>query len=72
MTVDEFCAYIREAFSGRDLRVCAFKVRVVTENGTMTIKRSEMTGQRANKIQRDACKASILAARTASQPEKKE
>lgn len=62
MTVDEFCAHIRETFGRRDVRICAFRVRGVFKHSTLTTKRGELRGMRANKNQREACEEAMRAA----------
>lgn len=63
MTVDEFIADVRETFNDPDFRICAFRVRAVHAHSTLTKKRGEMPGMRANKIQREACAESVRVAK---------
>lgn len=58
MTVDEFCAHVRETFGHPAFRIVAFRVRGYA-GGTLTTRRGEMPGQRANKVQVEACVRSL-------------
>lgn len=58
MTVDEFCAHVRETFGSSDFRIVAFKVRGYG-NGTLTTRRGEMPAMRATKVQVEACKRAM-------------
>ncbi len=59
MTVDELCADLKEKFAHEDLRIIAFRIRAYCPGGTLTLKRGEMTGDRANKVQAAAVKATL-------------
>lgn len=58
MTVDEFCAHVRETFGNSDFRIVAFKVRGYA-NCTLTTRRGEMPAMRATKAQVEAWKKQL-------------
>lgn len=61
MTVDEFCAHVRETFGHPTFRIVAFRVRGYA-NMTLTSRRGEMPGERATKAQ-------VAAYRRATKPD---
>lgn len=59
MTVDEFCAHVRQLFAHKEQRIVAFKVRAYSPSVTITTRRGEMPGNKATKAQAAAVKAAL-------------
>ncbi|HYB97538.1 MAG TPA: hypothetical protein VEC57_00195 [Candidatus Limnocylindrales bacterium] len=65
MTVAEFKEHLDRTFPGDGFRIVAFRVRGYCPGGTITSRRGEMPGLRANKVQVAACQAAWKRAKRA-------